>query len=136
MGKWYIIETIDHKRPISTDGSGSMSSSSSYGNVPITLNMCPIVTLRFIDVREGPSRISLLWEDNTGQLEYTLWVPLNKNGTIWNADIQQNGSWFRLPSDKEFNDAKFKIGVRVGSQKMSTADIALLILEYINIWYS
>jgi hypothetical protein len=91
MGKWYVIEVIEHRN---VEWQGSYREQDFMSSSRIVINTCPVVTLRSIDTRLMPEelhRISLLWEENAGIIEYTFWVSKNQGPGIWNSDIIQNG---------------------------------------------
>ncbi|CAB0037012.1 unnamed protein product, partial [Trichogramma brassicae] len=121
MGKWYVVEVIEHRR----EASWASPTLPSGAQQHFVIDACPIVHLRALETRSGgrqqagPPRISLLWEEAAGSLEYTFWVSQNRGPGVWNSDIIQNGklrgigglrtcwSWkycdTYVPAQREFN---------------------------------
>ena len=93
MGKWYVVEVIEHK----FEGRPTMSTQSDLilSTQKLILDACPIVNINPLG-HSNPPRIRLLWEEDSGDLEYFFWVLKTRGPGIWNSDIQQNGQLYIL----------------------------------------
>lgn len=81
MGKWYVVEVLEHivdpQKPIS----------GSY-----VVESCPIVRLRELEF----SSLRLLWTEEAGNLEYTFRIPdKSRKPGFWISTGQQNGTLTR-----------------------------------------
>lgn len=81
MGKWYVVEILEHK-PIPEQEIGSK----------LVIDRCPIIRLRF----DERGLIRLLWSEEKGQLEYTFSLPNSKISGVWNSAAKQNGIFYVL----------------------------------------
>uniref|UniRef100_A0ABD2XJA4 Lipocalin/cytosolic fatty-acid binding domain-containing protein n=2 Tax=Trichogramma kaykai TaxID=54128 RepID=A0ABD2XJA4_9HYME len=103
MGKWYVVEVIEHRR----EASWASPTLPSGAQQHFVIDACPIVHLRALETRggrqqAGPPRISLLWDEAAGNLEYTFWVSQNRGPGVWNSDIIQNGTLTHKSTYKQF----------------------------------
>ncbi|XP_011634719.1 uncharacterized protein LOC105425576 [Pogonomyrmex barbatus] len=78
MGKWYVVEILEHRmdptKPVS----------SSY-----VVESCPIVKLRPLD----HASLRLLWSEDSGNLEYTFRIQdIVKRKGFWQTMTSQNGT--------------------------------------------
>lgn len=89
MGKWYVVEVIEHKVDSRIQPSIDLTT-----GTPLTrhqvVDVCPLVNLRLLKT-DGPTRISLLWDERYGNLEYVFWLSKIRGNGIWNCDVIQNG---------------------------------------------
>ncbi|XP_029039117.1 uncharacterized protein LOC114874200 [Osmia bicornis bicornis] len=83
MGKWYVVEVLEHKVDPLKPLSGSY-----------VVNSCPIVKLRAIEnAAKFFSSLRLLWSEEMGNLEYTFRIPdITRKPGFWISDSQQNGT--------------------------------------------
>lgn len=85
MGKWYVVEILEHRadplKPLS----------SSY-----IVDSCPIVKLRPLD----HAALRLLWTEEAGNLEYTFRIPdIARKRGLWRTMTLQNGTL----TEKQYN---------------------------------
>ncbi|XP_043789649.1 uncharacterized protein LOC122713353 [Apis laboriosa] len=82
MGKWYVVEVLEHKvDPSKTIGS-------------YKVNSCPIVKLRAVEnTSKYFSSLRLLWTEEIGDLEYTFRIPdVSRKPGFWISTSVQNGT--------------------------------------------
>ncbi|XP_058797167.1 uncharacterized protein LOC131667634 [Phymastichus coffea] len=91
MGKWYVVEVIEHKADTRTPPTADTNSGGQLATRFHVVDVCPVVNLRLLDT-QGPPRISLLWEERLGNLEYVFWLGKTRGNGIWNCDVIQNGT--------------------------------------------
>lgn len=96
MGKWYVVEVIEHRTELRQGGAAAGSSGGTFATSMVKIDACPIVKLRSVEKRDGPPRFTLLWEENAGTLEYTFWVSSRGGPGVWNSDVIQNGKYICL----------------------------------------
>lgn len=77
MGKWYVVEVLQHKvdpqKPVSD---------------LYFVDTCPFVELRPLE----PSSLRLLWTEEAGNLEYTFRIPdISRTPGVWISSSTQNG---------------------------------------------
>ncbi|TGZ53410.1 uncharacterized protein [Temnothorax longispinosus] len=78
MGKWYVVEVLEHRM----DPTKPMSSS-------YVVDSCPIVKLRPID----HASLRLLWTEESGNVEYTFRIPdVHRRKGLWRTMTSQNGT--------------------------------------------
>ncbi|XP_012341478.1 uncharacterized protein LOC105734758, partial [Apis florea] len=79
MGKWYVVEVLEHKvDPSKPNGS-------------YKVNSCPIVKLRAVE-NMYLSSLRLLWTEEIGDLEYTFRIPdVSRRPGFWISTSVQNG---------------------------------------------
>ncbi|XP_076238373.1 uncharacterized protein LOC143181711 [Calliopsis andreniformis] len=78
MGKWYVVEVLEHIGDPQKHVSGSYM-----------VNSCPIVKLRALEY----SSLRLLWTEAVGNLEYTFRIPdISRKPGFWISSGQQNGT--------------------------------------------
>lgn len=77
MGKWYVVEVLEHmKNP-------TKIMSRSY-----VVDSCPIVKLRPCE----HAALRLLWSEESGNVEYTFRIPdISRRKGVWRTVISQNG---------------------------------------------
>jgi len=76
MGKWYVVEILEHKP--------QKLVSDSY-----VIDSCPIVNLRPLS---DPASLKLLWTEEAGNVEYTFRIPdITKKKGYWRSMGSQNG---------------------------------------------
>lgn len=92
MGKWYVVEVLEHKVDPLKPLSGSY-----------VVNSCPIVKLRAIEnSSKFFSSLRLLWSEEMGNLEYTFRIPdITRKPGFWISNSHQNGK-HRSPSQTSF----------------------------------
>ena len=78
MGKWYVVEVLDHKIGPTTG---------EINTARVIIDSCPIIKLR-----EDRGLLRLLWSEELGDLEYTFGVPdpVGAPGS-WISTVPQNG---------------------------------------------
>lgn len=82
MGKWYVVEVLEHKVDPQKPISGSY-----------IVDSCPIVKLRALEY----SSLRLLWTEEAGNLEYTFRIPdISRKPGVWISSSQQNGKFVAL----------------------------------------
>ncbi|XP_043288054.1 uncharacterized protein [Venturia canescens] len=79
MGKWYVVEVLDHR----TEPARGMSATR------VTVDSCPVIKLRSDD----RGLLRLLWKEEAGDVEYMFRVsdPVHGPG-FWHSASQQNGT--------------------------------------------
>lgn len=78
MGKWYVVEVLEHKTDLMKPVSGSY-----------IVDSCPIVKLRPLEY----SSLRLLWAEGAGNLEYTFRIPdISRKPGFWLSTSLQNGT--------------------------------------------
>ncbi|KAG7189376.1 hypothetical protein KM043_017025 [Ampulex compressa] len=77
MGKWYVVEILEHKIDPLKPASGSY-----------VIDSCPIVKLR----PQEFSFLKLLWTEVAGNLEYTFRIPDTRRPGFWVSTSLQNGT--------------------------------------------
>lgn len=78
MGKWYVVEILEHR----TDPLKPVSSS------VYVVDSCPIVKLKPLD----HAVLKLLWTEEAGNLEYTFRIPdISRRRGLWLTTTLQNG---------------------------------------------
>ncbi|KZC13526.1 PREDICTED: uncharacterized protein LOC107191527 [Dufourea novaeangliae] len=88
MGKWYVVEVLEHK------GDPQKPVSGSY-----IVDSCPIVKLRALEY----SSLRLLWTEEAGNLEYTFRIPdISRKPGVWVSSSQQNGT-LATSRDRKYN---------------------------------
>ncbi|KOX76986.1 hypothetical protein WN51_10380 [Melipona quadrifasciata] len=83
MGKWYVVEVLEHKvDPLKPAG------------ISIIVDSCPIVNLRSVEnSSKFFSSLRLLWTEHAGNLEYTFRIPdISRKPGFWISTSLQNGS--------------------------------------------
>lgn len=84
MGKWYVVEVLEHKvDPLNPGGS-------------YVVDSCPIVKLAAVEnAYNFFSSLSLLWTEEAGNLEYTFRIPdMTRKPGLWVTNSSQNGNPF------------------------------------------
>lgn len=77
MGKWYVVEVLEHRLDPTKRTSGSY-----------VVDTCPIVKLKPLDY----ASLKLLWNEEAGNLEYTFRIPdIAKRKGYWQTMSPQNG---------------------------------------------
>ncbi|XP_014471892.1 PREDICTED: uncharacterized protein LOC106742983 [Dinoponera quadriceps] len=85
MGKWYVVEILEHRADLTKPGG------SSY-----VVDSCPIVKLKSLD----HSSLKLLWTEEAGNLEYNFRIPeISKRSGLWQSTSLQNGTL----AEKQYN---------------------------------
>ncbi|PBC34164.1 hypothetical protein APICC_07600 [Apis cerana cerana] len=90
MGKWYVVEVLEHKvDPSKPNGS-------------YKVNSCPIVKLRAVEnTSKYFSSLRLLWTEEIGDLEYTFRIPdVSRKPGFWISTSVQNAR-FELKNESE-----------------------------------
>ncbi|RLU21416.1 hypothetical protein DMN91_005789 [Ooceraea biroi] len=78
MGKWYVVEVLEHRIDPLKPMSGSY-----------IIDSCPIVTLRPLD----HASLRLLWSEDAGNLEYVFRIPdIVRRKGLWRTMTSQNGT--------------------------------------------
>lgn len=78
MGKWYVVEVLDHK----------IEPTRQMSTARVIVDSCPVIKLRSDD----RGLLRLLWKEEAGDLEYTFRVPDPVRGPgYWLSTSQQNG---------------------------------------------
>lgn len=78
MGKWYVVEVLEHKVDPLKSVSGSY-----------VLDSCPILKLRALEY----SSLRLLWTEEAGNLEFTFRIPdISRKPGFWISTSLQNGT--------------------------------------------
>jgi len=77
MGKWYVVEVLEHRmdptKPVT----------SSY-----VVDSCPIVKMRPLE----HAALRLLWSEESGNVEYTFRIPdIARRKGLWRTMTSQNG---------------------------------------------
>ncbi|XP_003700165.1 uncharacterized protein LOC100883979 [Megachile rotundata] len=83
MGKWYVVEVLEHHADPLKPLTGSY-----------VVNSCPIVKLRAIENSlKFLSSLRLLWTEGAGNLEYTFRIPdITRKPGFWISNSLQNGT--------------------------------------------
>ncbi|XP_043526508.1 uncharacterized protein LOC122537425 [Frieseomelitta varia] len=83
MGKWYVVEVLEHKVDPLKPAGGS-----------IIVDSCPIVNLRGVEnSSKFFSSLRLLWTEHAGNLEYTFRIPdISRKPGFWISTSLQNGT--------------------------------------------
>lgn len=77
MGKWYVVEVLEHK----FDPTKMMTDS-------YIVDSCPIVKLRPSD----HAGLRLLWSEESGNVEYAFRIPdITRRKGLWRTMTSQNG---------------------------------------------
>ncbi|XP_011166366.1 uncharacterized protein LOC105200489 [Solenopsis invicta] len=80
MGKWYVVEVLEHR----VDPTKPVSSS-------YIVDSCPIVRLR--EPLWEHAALKLLWSEESGNVEYTFRIPdISRRKGLWRTMAPQNGS--------------------------------------------
>ncbi|XP_076635874.1 uncharacterized protein LOC143348962 isoform X1 [Colletes latitarsis] len=96
MGKWYVVEVLEHKIDPLKPVSGSY-----------IVDSCPIVKLRALEY----SSLKLLWTEEAGNLEYTFRIPdISRKPGVWISSSQQNGT-LASSRDRQYNQFTGKVHV-------------------------
>ncbi|CAD1477162.1 unnamed protein product [Heterotrigona itama] len=84
MGKWYVVEVLEHKVDPSKPTGGGL----------IIIDSCPIVNLRGVEnSSKFFSSLRLLWTEHVGNLEYTFRIPdISRKPGFWVSTSLQNGT--------------------------------------------
>lgn len=78
MGKWYVVEVLDHMKDPTKPASGSY-----------VVDSCPIVKLRPLE----HAALRLLWSEEIGNVEYTFRIPdISRRKGVWRTMLSQNGT--------------------------------------------
>ena len=83
MGKWYVVEVLEHKVDPLKPAGGS-----------IIVDSCPIVNLRGVEnSSKFFSSLKLLWTEHAGNLEYSFRIPdISRKPGFWISTSLQNGN--------------------------------------------
>ncbi|XP_011879884.1 PREDICTED: uncharacterized protein LOC105568659 [Vollenhovia emeryi] len=88
MGKWYVVEVLEHKMDHTKPAGGSY-----------VVESCPIVKLRPLD----HAALRLLWTEESGSVEYTFRIPdISRRKGLWRAMTSQNGTLAERHSYQQF----------------------------------
>ncbi|XP_076763081.1 uncharacterized protein LOC143430613 [Xylocopa sonorina] len=80
MGKWYVVEVLEHKVDPSKPATGSY-----------VIDSCPIVKMRAPE--NFLSSLRLLWTEDAGNLEYSFRIPdVTRKPGFWISASMQNGT--------------------------------------------
>ncbi|EFN73795.1 hypothetical protein EAG_06437 [Camponotus floridanus] len=78
MGKWYVVEVLEHRPDL------TKKTSPTY-----VVDSCPIVKLKPLEF----TSLKLLWNEEAGNLEYTFRIPdIAKRKGYWQTMSPQNGT--------------------------------------------
>ncbi|KAL0107864.1 hypothetical protein PUN28_014852 [Cardiocondyla obscurior] len=78
MGKWYVVEVLEHRLDLTKSVSGSY-----------VVDSCPIVKLRPLD----NAALRLLWTEESGNVEYFFRIPdVSRKKGVWRTMVSQNGT--------------------------------------------
>ncbi|XP_076299914.1 uncharacterized protein LOC143218567 [Lasioglossum baleicum] len=78
MGKWYVVEVLDHRSDSQKPAIGTY-----------IIDSCPIVKLTALKY----SSLKLLWTEEVGNLEYTFRLPdISRTPGVWVSSSTQNGT--------------------------------------------
>ncbi|KYQ49298.1 hypothetical protein ALC60_11639 [Trachymyrmex zeteki] len=88
MGKWYVVEVLQHKidptKPVMTSN---------------VVDSCPIVKLKPFE----HSSLKLWWSEESGDLEYTFRIPnISTKKGLWRNMYLQNGTLAERPNYMQF----------------------------------
>ncbi|XP_051164228.1 uncharacterized protein LOC127283417 isoform X2 [Leptopilina boulardi] len=78
MGKWYVVEILEHMQKDSTHQNEYRVTES---------NTCPIIRIKSTD----PHSLKLFWSEEAGDVAYHFNVDLKRAG-FWTTNIKQNGT--------------------------------------------
>lgn len=77
MGKWYVVEVLQHREDPMKPVSGTY-----------IVDMCPIVMLKPFEY----SSLKLLWSEEAGNVEYFFRIPdITRRKGFWRTITEQNG---------------------------------------------
>lgn len=77
MGKWYVVEVLEHMKDPTKPVSNSY-----------VIDSCPIVKLRPFE----HASLRLLWSEESGNVEYTFRIPdISRRKGVWRTMLSQNG---------------------------------------------
>ncbi|CAK9811471.1 hypothetical protein ANTQUA_LOCUS6827 [Anthophora quadrimaculata] len=87
MGKWYVVEVLEHKVDHSKPVIGSY-----------VVDSCPIVKFRAVENSSNFfSSLRLLWTEEAGSLEYTFRIPdISRKPSFWISTSLQNGTLAKM----------------------------------------
>ncbi|XP_020278641.1 uncharacterized protein LOC109852163 [Pseudomyrmex gracilis] len=97
MGKWYVVEILEHRGDPLKKSTGTNSQ---------VVNACPIVNLRSSQRNEYTAELHqilrLLWTEEAGNVEYTFQLKDIRRKGFWQITANQNGTMTQKSGYKQF----------------------------------